>query len=112
MVCVFELYNKNVFNWDSLLSDIIFFPHDQSDDTAQFLSELDECINKQKDILNDLPITIEIAKRNHHIELLASVHGKYDYFEVNSDGKLCNRELGLDEKPDRTMQKTISECDM
>lgn len=89
----------------------LYVPHDDSDDTATFLFQLDECLNKKDLIPKNLPISIDVIKRNSHIEITAFYENKYDYYKINWNGVYCYRTLGIHQMPNRTMDEHVVQCD-
>lgn len=89
----------------------LYVPHDESDDSATFLFQLDECHNKKHLIPKNLPISIDVSKRNRHIEIIIFYEDKYDYYKINWNGIYCYRTLGTHQMSNRTVDEHIVECD-
>ncbi|XP_037048410.1 uncharacterized protein LOC119082848 [Bradysia coprophila] len=86
-------------------------PHEESDDTDQFLSELNECLEKQNLIPKSLPITFDITRSNSQIEIVAFRENHYDFYKINWEGHSCYQKIGDHRKPNDTMGVDNKLCD-
>ncbi|XP_037041567.1 uncharacterized protein LOC119078212 [Bradysia coprophila] len=86
-------------------------PHDESDDTDQFLAELNECLDAQNRIPKNLPISFDFTKRNSHIEIVAFRENHYDFYKINWEGHSCYQKIGEHRKPNDTMGVDNKLCD-
>lgn len=89
----------------------LFVPHDDSDDTDQYLLQIDECVDKKNKIPKNLPISVDITKRNHHIEIVAYHQNKYDFYKINWEGVYCFRAIGEHQMPNSSMEGDNKRCD-
>ncbi|XP_037041067.1 uncharacterized protein LOC119077848 isoform X2 [Bradysia coprophila] len=99
-------------NYEQFYSDLeLRVPHDESDDVDQFLTEINECLDKRNSIPESLPITFGITKRNSHIEILAQYENRFDFYKINWEGVYCHREIGEHRKSNATVKVDNGRCD-
>lgn len=84
---------------------------DETDDSEQFLFQINECLDKRNNIPKNLPISFDITKQNRHIEIVAHYENKFDFFKINWDGVYCYRELGEHDKLNGTVEEDNKQCD-
>lgn len=74
------------------------------------MAELEECLNLKNSIPNHFAIKFNVSKVSNHINILVYDDGKFDYFELNPNGKGCFTAVRMDDNPTRKLEEQM-ECD-
>lgn len=73
------------------------------------MSEINKCLDIEKSFPKNLPISFDMTKQNGHIDILVKNQNQFDHYKVNWKGLSCHRELGADQKPNKTVDDI--QCD-
>lgn len=86
-------------------------PQTKNDNTPEFDSEIESCVNRKNLLPSALNTSINITRISNHIQIVVDYDGKHDYYEINYNGLTCYTVQGLTEPINRNAVEAVQQCE-